>query len=390
MEQRPALARLPGEEASDHPEQAITVYALRDGDINMSHLVKYCYHKDVPYYTLEFILVWPTAQGLEQLYCKHFFTVDDELYAVDLPPGWGRLSTMPTILHRVSLHCTGFKYYPFQQHSVLVHTSGATISGGNTNETNRLAWHVAYHEADTLSIGVINEQIHFDTEMSTMIRRSIPPPVTSISVPVADRKISMPANLALGRIWVHLQSAMQLADTSQELEYVKADLAEIKDRARIANKSEDINLNHLLKYWEHDDVPYYDLEVLLEWEEEDTHTLYVRHFFTRAKGLTSPDFPPNWGTLHMYPAVLQLIHLKVDSSDFYPFKQEHYKAVSKHTLATIHGQLQAAMQASKEVVAAHALNKELQEASSLAQAALEAHPIFFGLHDDYQDLDQAI
>eukprot|EP00435_Cladocopium_sp_Y103_P006917 s8_g2.t1 len=245
-------------------------------------------------------------------------------------------------------------------------------------------------------------------------------------------------------------------------------------KARVSNKSEDINLNHLLKYWEHDDVPYYDLEVLLEWEEEDTHTLYVRHFFTWAKGLTSPDFPPNWGTLHMYPAVLQLIHLKMESSDFYPFKQDHYKvhitgatigsnyhdelkrlawhlnyhqakvfsmppintkftlengtasmerqtrpvalplvkttkgkaagqisslgerhsnsleAVSKHTLATIHSQLQAAMQASKGVAAAHALNKELQEASSLAQAALEAHPIFFGLHDDYQDLDLAI
>eukprot|EP00435_Cladocopium_sp_Y103_P068056 s374_g31.t1 len=245
-------------------------------------------------------------------------------------------------------------------------------------------------------------------------------------------------------------------------------------KARIANKTEDINLNHLMKYWEHDDVPYYDLEALLECEEEDTHTLYVRHFFTQAKNLTSSDFPPNWGTLHMFPAVLQLIHLRVDGVDFYPFKQEHYKvhitgatmganshgelrrlawhlnyhqadvlslppintiftlkngtasmerqtrplampiirttkgkaagqiaslserhsnsleAVSKHTLATIQSQLQAAMQTSKEVMAAQVLNKELQEANALAQAAVEAHPIFFGLHDDYQDLDLAI
>eukprot|EP00435_Cladocopium_sp_Y103_P054263 s1436_g17.t1 len=232
MERSLALMRQPAAEVNCTQEQSITVYALRDGDINMSHLVHHHYHKDVPYYTLEFILVWPTAQGLEQLYCKHFFAVDSELHAADLPPGWGGLSTMPTILHRVSLHCTGFKYYPFQQHSMLVHTSGATISGDNTRETNRLAWHVAYHEVDALNIEAINEQIHFDTEMSTMVRRSIPPPVTSIPVPVADRKHSTPANLALGRIWVHLQSALQLADTSQELENVKADLAEVKDRVQ--------------------------------------------------------------------------------------------------------------------------------------------------------------
>eukprot|EP00435_Cladocopium_sp_Y103_P072244 s490_g39.t1 len=245
-------------------------------------------------------------------------------------------------------------------------------------------------------------------------------------------------------------------------------------KARITNRSEDVNLNHLLKYWEHDDVPYYDLEVLLEWDEEDTRTLYVRHFFTWAKGLTSQDFPPNWGTLHMHPAVLQLIHLKIENTDFYPFRQDHYKvhitgatigsnyheelrrlawhlnhhqakvlsmppintkftlengtatmerlarpvaippvkttegkaagqisslgerhsnsleAVSKHTLVTLQSQLHAAMQASNRVTGAHALNEELQEANSLAQAALEAHPLFFGLHDDYQDLDLAI
>eukprot|EP00435_Cladocopium_sp_Y103_P067529 s374_g30.t1 len=212
--------------------KAITVYAPRDGDINLSHLVKYCYHKDVPYYTLEFILVWPAAQGLEQLYCKHFFAVDNELHAADLPLGWGKLSSIPTILHRVSLHCTGFKHYPFQQHSMLVHTSGATISGGSTEETNRVAWHVAYHEADTLNIGVINEQIHFDSEMSTMVRRAIPSPMKSGSAPMAERKNPVPANLMLGRIWVHLQSAMQLTDTSQELENVKADLAEVKDRVQ--------------------------------------------------------------------------------------------------------------------------------------------------------------
>eukprot|EP00435_Cladocopium_sp_Y103_P031459 s740_g8.t1 len=66
------------------------------------------------------------------------------------------------------------------------------------------------------------------------------------------------------------------------------------------------------------------------------------------------------------------------------------EAVSKHTLAAIQGHLYAAMQASNQVPAAQALNKELQEANSLALAALEAHPVFFGLHDDYQDLDMAI
>eukprot|EP00435_Cladocopium_sp_Y103_P061739 s658_g23.t1 len=55
-------------------EQAITVYALRDGDINMDHLLRYQYHQDVPYYTLEFVLVWPMTLGLEHLYCKHFCT----------------------------------------------------------------------------------------------------------------------------------------------------------------------------------------------------------------------------------------------------------------------------------------------------------------------------
>eukprot|EP00435_Cladocopium_sp_Y103_P062011 s899_g23.t1 len=232
MEQSSTLISRPTADISCTQEQSITVYALKDGDINMSHLVRYHYHKDVPYYTLEFILVWPTAQGLEQLYCRHFFAVDSELYATDLPPGWGGLATLPTILHRVSLHCFGLKHYPFQQRSILVHTSGATISGDNTGETNRLAWHVAYHEATALNIETLNEQIHFDTEMSTMIRRSIPPSSTSVSVPEANRPYSAPTNLALGRIWVHLQSALQTADTSQELDNVKADLAEVKDRVQ--------------------------------------------------------------------------------------------------------------------------------------------------------------
>eukprot|EP00435_Cladocopium_sp_Y103_P028579 s2311_g7.t1 len=66
------------------------------------------------------------------------------------------------------------------------------------------------------------------------------------------------------------------------------------------------------------------------------------------------------------------------------------EAVSKHTLAAIQSHLHAAMQASNRVPVAQALNKELQEANSLALAALEAHPVFFELHDDYQDLDMAI
>eukprot|EP00435_Cladocopium_sp_Y103_P063130 s2541_g24.t1 len=157
MEQRTTAACLTAEDACCSREQAITVYALRDGDINMDHLVRYHYHKDVPYYTLEFILVWPMALGLEHLYCKHFFACDSQQYAADHPSEWGGLSVVPTILHRVSVRCTGLKLYPFQQHAMLVHASGATISGSNTGEANRLAWHVTYHEAEALDVNAIND-----------------------------------------------------------------------------------------------------------------------------------------------------------------------------------------------------------------------------------------
>eukprot|EP00435_Cladocopium_sp_Y103_P009357 s4705_g2.t1 len=80
-----------------------------------------------------------------------------------------------------------------------------------------------------------------------------------------------------------------------------------------------------------------------------------------------------------------------------PLSERHsnsLEAVSKHTLTVIQGYLYAAAQASNQAVnqvpAVQDLTNELQEAHSLAIAALEAHPAFFGLHDDYQDLDIAI
>eukprot|EP00435_Cladocopium_sp_Y103_P046386 s723_g13.t1 len=231
MEQGSALTRWTAATKGTQ-EQLITVYAQQDGDINVSHLVHYHHHNDVPYYMLEFILVWPTTQGLEQLYCKHFFANSQALYAKDLPGGWGGLAAVPTILNRVSLQCLGLKYYPYQQRSILAHTSGATIGGDNTGETNRVAWHVAYHEANALNIEPLNEQIHFDAEMSSMVRRSMPSSPTSAILSKRDRPYSISSNLALGRVWVHLQRALQTAETSPDLDNVKMDLAEVKDRVQ--------------------------------------------------------------------------------------------------------------------------------------------------------------
>eukprot|EP00435_Cladocopium_sp_Y103_P012088 s348_g3.t1 len=232
MEQSTTAACRPTVEVGCTREQAITVYALRDGDINMNHLVRHYYHKDVPYYMLEFILVWPIAQGLEHLYCKHFFACDSQLYAADLPSGWGGLSVVPTILHRVNVYCTGFKFYPFQQHAMLVHASGATISGSNTGETNRLAWHVSYHEAEALDVKTINDRIHFEMEMTTLERRTIPYPTAIPPALVTNRTSSASQTLALGRIWVHLHRALELADTTAGLENVESELAEVKDRVQ--------------------------------------------------------------------------------------------------------------------------------------------------------------
>eukprot|EP00435_Cladocopium_sp_Y103_P025871 s455_g6.t1 len=222
--------------------------------------------------------------------------------------------------------------------------------------------------------------------------------------PAAKVAKALLVQIQVGRIWVHLHRALELANTTPGLENVASDVAEVEGRVQAATCEKAMaDANAIKAHVQNHYLVHITGATIGSNYHEELKRLAWHATFHEAKALRVPPINTKFtlenGTATMErqtrPTPLPPVVTTegVSAAKISSLGGRHsnsLEAVSKHMLGQIKDQLQAASQAASKISEASALNKELVEANSLTQAALSAHPLLFGLHDDYQDLDLAI